>query len=84
MLSGARLSGTVMPGPSTNVPRPELNVERALIITPWRRAYSTARMYSTLAPLAASSSISSAETTSSLRAFGTTRGSAVKIPSTSL
>ena len=55
-------AGSVMPGPSTQVPSPELNVDRAWISTPWRRAYSTARMYSTFAPLAASSSISSLET----------------------
>ena len=73
-----------MPGPSTQVPSPELNVDRAWISTPWRRAYSTARMYSTFAPLAASSSISSLETCVSFCAFGTTRGSAVKMPSTSL
>jgi hypothetical protein len=76
--------GFFMPSPRTNVPSSELKVERALIITPCRRAYSTARMYSTLAPLAASSSISSLETCESLCAFGTTRGSAVKMPSTSL
>ena len=73
-----------MPSPRTYVPSFAVKVERAWIRTPCRRAYSTARMYSTLAPFAASSSISSLDTCESLCASGTTRGSAVKMPSTSL
>jgi hypothetical protein len=49
-----------------------------------RRAYSTLRRCSTLDPDAASSSISSPEMRGILRAVGTIRGSAVKIPSTSV
>ncbi len=52
--------------------------------TPWLRANSTERSISTFAPDAASSSISSYERASSLRAWGTRRGSAVKTPSTSV
>ena len=48
--------------------------------TPWLRAYSTERSCSTPAPEAAISSISSNETTGSLRASGTIRGSALKTP----
>ena len=40
----ATAAGMDIPAPSTNVPWLELKVERALIITPCRRAYSTARM----------------------------------------
>ena len=50
----------------------------------YRRAYSTQRSISTLAPHAAISSISSKVTVSSLRALGTIRGSALKTPSTSV
>ena len=49
-----------------------------------RRAYSTLRRCSTFEPEAASSSISSLEMRSILRAVGTMRGSAVKTPSTSV
>ena len=66
------------------VPSLLLNDERTCRVTPWRRAYSTARMCRTLAPAAASSSISSLVILSSLRAFGTTRGSDVNTPSTSV
>ena len=52
--------------------------------TPWLRAYSTERSCSTLAPEAAISSISSKETTGSLRASGTMRGSALNTPATSV
>src|SRR5581483_9721058 len=52
--------------------------------TSWLRANSTERSWSTFAPLADSSSISSYVTAASLRAFGTRRGSAVKTPSTSV
>ena len=56
------------------------NDERTWTATPWFRAYSTERSIRTLAPEAASSSISSYVTASSLRASGTMRGSAVKTP----
>ena len=49
-----------------------------------RRAYSTHRRWRILAPQAAISSISSLESTETLRALGTMRGSAVKTPSTSV
>ena len=49
-----------------------------------RRAYSTLRRCSTLEPDAASSSISSFEMRSILRAVETIRGSAVNTPSTSV
>ena len=49
-----------------------------------RRAYSTLRRCSTFERAAASSSISSLEMRSILRAVGTMRGSAVKTPSTSV
>ena len=51
---------------------------------PWLRAYSTARSWSTPAPEAAISSISSKETTVSFLASGTIRGSALKTPATSV
>ncbi len=51
---------------------------------PWLRAYSTERSWSTPAPDAAISSISSNETMLSLRASGTIRGSAVNTPATSV
>ena len=51
---------------------------------PERRAYSTQRSMSTLAPHAASSSISSYVIWAMCRALGTMRGSAVKTPSTSV
>ena len=69
--------------PAIQVPGSFENVERAWIGTSWLRASSTARSISTFAPEADISSISSYETRSSLRAFGTMRGSAVKTPSTS-
>ena len=50
----------------------------------YRRAYSTQRCSSTLEPELASSSMSSKAIHSILRAFFTTRGSAVKTPSTSV
>src|SRR3954462_13120777 len=52
--------------------------------TPWLRAYSTERNCSTPAPEADISSISSNETTGSLRASGTIRGSALNTPATSV
>ena len=60
------------------------NEDRTWIGMSKRRAYSTLRRWSTLEPQAASSSISSAEIRSILRAVGTMRGSAVKTPSTSV
>ena len=58
--------------------------ERTWIGTPNRRAYSTERRCRTLAPEAASSRVSSEERRPSLRAEGTTRGSAEYTPSTSV
>jgi hypothetical protein len=66
------------------VPSASENVERTCRVTPWLRANSTERSCSTRAPEAAISSISSYESTSSLRAAGTMRGSAVNTPSTSV
>ena len=59
-------------------------LERQWMRTPWLRAYSTERSCSTPAPEADISSISSKDTTGSLRASGTMRGSAVKTPETSV
>ena len=50
--------------------------ERTCSGTPKRRAYSTERRCSTLDPEAAISRVSSEESSVSLRAVGTTRGSA--------
>jgi len=61
----------------TQVPGTSVKLERTCRTMPVRRAYSTQRSISTLAPQADSSSISSYETMCSLRASGTTRGSAV-------
>ena len=68
----------------TYVPTRFENEERTCRVTLWRRAYSTARMCRTLAPAAASSSISSLVMRSILRASGTWRGSEVNTPSTSV
>ena len=74
----AETIGCSIPSPScTQVPSSSENVERAWMRTPWLRASSTERSISTFAPDAAISSISSYETTASLRASGTIRGSAV-------
>ena len=62
------LSGT------TSVPLAWVKDERTCRRTPKRRAYSTHRAWSTLAPQAASASISALEMASSFRAVGTTRG----------
>jgi hypothetical protein len=59
------------------VPSFQLKLERTWTGTPNRRAISTERLWSTLAPNDASSSISSYESALSFRAPGTTRGSAV-------
>ena len=68
----------------TRVPGPSSNELRQWILMPWLRAYSTARSWSTPAPDDDISSISSKETTGSLRASGTRRGSALKTPATSV
>src|SRR6266542_6488958 len=68
----------------THVPASSPNEDRTWIVTPYRRAYSTERACRTLAPDAASSSISSYDTACSILASGTTRGSAVKTPGTSV
>ena len=70
--------------PTTMVPSSSLKLDRQWIRTPWLRAYSTERSWSTPAPLADISSISSNDTTGSLWASGTTRGSALKTPATSV
>ena len=67
----------VSSSPRTTVPGVSSNEERQWIRTPWVRAYSTERSWSTFAPEAAISSISSKLTYGSLRASGTIRGSAV-------
>ena len=66
------------------VPSASANDERTCSVTPWLRANSTERSAITRAPEAAISSISSYVTWRSLRASGTTRGSAVNTPSTSV
>ena len=68
----------------TTVPGPSSKLDRQWIVTPWLRAYSTERSWSTPAPLADISSISSNVTTGSLRASGTMRGSALNTPATSV
>jgi len=68
----------------TTVPGVSSNEERQWIRTPCMRAYSTARSWSTRAPEAAISSISSKDTIASLRASGTIRGSAENTPGTSV
>ena len=74
----AETIGSSIPATScTQVPGSSEKVERAWIGTWCPRASSTERRASTLAPDAAISSISSYETTSSLRASGTMRGSAL-------
>ena len=78
MLHGLLFSET------TTVPGPSSKLERQWIRTPWVRAYSTERSWSTPAPEAAISSISSKETIGSLRASGTIRGSALNTPATSV
>ena len=65
---------------TTIVPGLSSKLDRQWIRTPWLRAYSTLRSCRTPAPEALISSISSNETTSSLRASGTIRGSALKTP----
>ena len=60
----------VSSSPTTKVPGASVNEDRQWIRTPWLRAYSTERNCSTPAPDADISSISSKETTGSLRASG--------------
>ena len=74
----------VSSSPTTKVPGSSVNEERQWMRTPWLRAYSTERSCSTPAPEADISSISSKETTGSLRASGTIRGSALNTPATSV
>ena len=74
----------VSPSETTTVPGASSKLDRQWMRTPWLRAYSTLRSWRTPAPDAAISSISSKETTGSLRAFGTIRGSALKTPGTSV
>ena len=69
---------------TTTVPAPSSKLDRQWMRTPCVRAYSTLRSCSTPAPEAAISSISSKDTTVSLRALGTIRGSALKTPGTSV
>ncbi len=66
------------------VPSPSTKVESTLKGTLYLLANSTARICSTLAPKLASSSISSWVISFSRRASGTTRGSEVYTPSTSV
>ena len=68
----------------TQVPGRSSKLDRQWMRTPWLRAYSTERSWSTRAPEADISSISSKETWSSLRASGTIRGSALNTPATSV
>ena len=75
---------TVSSSPTTTVPGSSVKADRQWIRTPWLRAYSTERSCRTPAPEADISSISSKETTGSLRASGTIRGSALKTPATSV
>ncbi len=72
------------PSDTTKVPGRSSNDERQWMRTPWLRAYSTERSCSTPAPEDDISSISSYVTASSLRASGTTRGSALNTPGTSV
>ena len=69
---------------NTKVPGPSSKLDRQWIRTPWLRAYSTERSWRTPAPEADISSISSNETMLSLAASGTSRGSAVYTPATSV
>jgi hypothetical protein len=79
----AEMIACSIPVSCTQVPSSSENVERAWIRTPWFLASSTDRSINTFAPEAAISSISSYDTTGSLLACGTSRGSAVKTPGTS-
>ena len=74
----------VSSSPTTKVPGSSVNEERQWMRTSWLRPYSTERSCRTPAPDADISSISSNETTGSLRASGTIRGSAENTPATSV
>ena len=67
-----------------HVPGSHVKLERTCSGTPWLRANSTDRMSGFGHPLAHISSISSNDTFVSRRAVGTTRGSAVNTPDTSV
>jgi hypothetical protein len=66
------------------VPGSHVNAERTWRRTPWVRANSTARMAGLGQPAAHISSISSKEMRVMRRATGTTRGSVVNTPDTSV
>ena len=80
----ASLSSSESETSMTHVPGLSEKDERTCTRTSSRRAYSTQRRCSTFAPEAAVSSISSYEMDGMPRAPGTIRGSAVKMPSTSV
>ena len=82
----AETMGCSMDGSSslTQVPGSQVKLERTWSGTWWFRANSTERSARTRPPVAAISSISSKEIRGIRRAFGTTRGSAVKTPETSV
>src|SRR5690606_17816122 len=69
---------------SIQVPGSQVKADRTCSGTLWVRAYSTALMAGLGQPQAVSSSISSKLTRASLRAVGTTRGSVVNTPDTSV
>ena len=66
------------------VPGSQVKLERTCTGTKWVFAYSTERSMSTRPPHAAISSISSKLTLARRRALGTSRGSALKTPVTSV
>ena len=82
----AETMGCSMEGSSslTMVPGSQVKLERTWSGTWWFRANSTERSARTLPPVAAISSISSKEILGIRWAVGTTRGSAVKTPETSV
>ena len=82
----ARTTACSMDGSSsvTHVPGSQVKAERTCNRTPWRRAYSTDRITGLGQPLAFISNISSKLITDILRASGTTRGSVVNTPETSV
>ena len=75
------MSGT---SSSTHVPSCQVKAERTWRRTPWVRAYSTDRMAGLGQPVAVISSNSSYEMADMRRAVGTTRGSVVNTPVTSV
>ncbi len=82
----ARISAASMSGSSsvTQVPGSQVNADRTCNGTRWRWAYSTDRMAGFGQPAAVISSISSKEMRCMRRASGTTRGSVVNTPVTSV